>query len=317
MTAEAWITGVAPNQQIHFRLPSGAKGEQGPAGTGGEDPRTDKMLSLATGNSKSTNSILKQSVALGRVNSSNQTALPSGESTTTANGETIFMAYPYSGLDFNKPIPLIVHFQGDGGGAWPTESWRPMMQGAIDSGYAFVSSSMGGLKFGGPDCDWMTRDMVMTMARRFPISDIIVSSESIGTLSALNMVARGVIDPLALFITQPTIDLSKVYAFGDPYASAMRQVFGISMDGSNFTEATQKYNPISFPAKAFRGVPTYIRTSPDDTLVLAAEHGNLFMDTLSDYSPIQFSNASGSHGDISHFLPLDYVTFLNNYSRRL
>lgn len=268
-------------------------------------------------NIRSMGHILKDSMALGMFNAMNGTPTPSGESVLSIEGQNATVGFPLSGLDHRRPVTLVVHCQGDGGGYVPSSSFRPLMDAAVDAGFIVAISELHGPSFGGPEAMRDIQALVGKVAQMFPIRGVILSGESMGALPACNAVTNGIVDALGLFLVQPTLDLRVAYAAAPQYKHSIELAFGIDESGSDFEEKTYGYQPLDRKATDYRGTPLYVCASDDDSLVVRSVHADRLEELLAGHVPITHSNGSGNHGDISQFKSAEFLTFLWTTSSRL
>lgn len=250
---------------------------------------------------------LAQSQAMALKAKADGVPAPSPTTAVTANGQRAVIYLPLT-LDRAVPIPLVIHFHGADANATTEVQWQPMWEAAQASGFAVATCDFHGNAYGSPTVMADARAVLDVVLKIAPINGLLLSGESMGGISALNALTRKALpNVLGAYLSQPIVSLRHRYDNGR--GPEIRASYGISPDGSDYATKTAGYDPDLEPGSRFGGVPLYITSSTSDSVALKNPFIDNLMARVSGYSPITFAPASGGHGDPSHFIPGNYVSF--------
>jgi hypothetical protein len=211
------------------------------------------------------------------------------------------------GLDDDAGAPLVIYHHGRG------EDWDTIEAGLLApqfscalgaSGYMVASSHAHGDNWGSEPAIADYVALYATIAARRRVRGVMFISVSMGGLTGLVTLGRGLIpDVRAWAGIYPVTNLGHVYFDDDRYSRQIERAY----DGHPAPEQ----DPMTIDPAAFRGVPMLIWASPEDTRVSTADNTERFLERLGHPSTARWIVTKGEHGDPSNFDPEAMIHFFD------
>lgn len=163
------------------------------------------------------------------------------------------------------------------------ESHRELIRRLTDAGYAVVASRAGGNAYGNTESQNDYAELTVTAAAHHRVSDVFFLAESMGTVAAVNLMARRPdLRPRGLAAIGPALNLGAV---GDDYRTGL---LGANPD---VTET----DPMRLPAESLAGQSFRFYVSPDDVLVPTASNADAFRARFGSVADVSIVECSGQH----------------------
>ena len=237
-----------------------------------------------------------------------QVRVPASTQTITVAGERAIVRLP-ARASAQTAIPVVIHFGGLNRDADMGSTWKPLADGALADGFAVATCDCHTNRYGSPAAMAGTTALWAAIQQMVPTTNLYLSADSHGGAGALNAVTTGALTGVdGVYLVEAVVDLRQRYVSGrDAY---IRAAYGISADGSDYAAKTAGYDPALRPASDFHGVPIYVTASPSDTTVPKSRHTDVLVAKLAATNSIRSKDATGGHGNASHFVAADHRAFL-------
>jgi pimeloyl-ACP methyl ester carboxylesterase len=199
------------------------------------------------------------------------------------------------------------------GSGYATGAFLPMVKTLVDAGYTVAAPLMRGTASNADTAGNLTaqqcvKDAYDIMVNKYGLNRrAYLLGNSAGALTGLIMIETRPFPIAAAYLAEPPVDMVSAWSnttFKDAW-------------GSN-TSLRDQYDPYQRPASDFAGVPMYLLGSSSDTVVPKASHMTAFINNrLNPANPAASRiywafDASGAHGDPTHFRPIDLLTLFNS-----
>lgn len=216
------------------------------------------------------------------------------------------------GLEPEAEAPLVIYHHGRGEDWNAIESRNNLLStmcalGA--AGYVIAGSHAHGNNWGNQEAidDYVAlHDMI---AAERPIRDVMFLSVSMGGLSGLVTLARGVIPDVRAWIgIAPVTNLGYFYFDDDEIRPQVEAAYGGPPD--------PEHDPMALDPAVFRGVPMLLWASYEDETVPRTENADRFLEHLGEHADAQMITLFGSHGGFSEqpaFSPDEVVAFFDSH----
>lgn len=235
-------------------------------------------------------------------------SVPANPILHTVNGQNARVYLP-TGYRKNYAIPFVMMFHGAGETDVLNSEQTAFVNAVNAAGYAVTSCAYHGNAYGSADVMADYAALFSLITKTYAVNGIVILGDSMGGVAALNVIQRVVAGGvLGVYLTRPVYNLRNRWDNGRQ--SDIRPAYGIAADGSDYATKTAGYDPALEPLWKFRSLPFHIRTSPSDTQVVPSIHGLKLAAALAPYSVVTTSEASGPHGDPSHYATAPFLTFM-------
>lgn len=197
-----------------------------------------------------------------------------------------------------KAVAVWFHGQGGDVDTRMNEDWLNTLRG---HGWAVASSDFHGNAWGNQASVETAADLVSWAEEQAGADVRLLVAGSMGALASLNALADGDVDAACWFGTMPVVDLNHI----DAVPEAEDQVKD-AYDGAPPASS----NPAARLSELPASTRYFVVSSPDDTWVPAAQHADVLVAGLQAAgAPVDVAQASGEHGDASHFRSDDLGKF--------
>ncbi|WP_369138930.1 alpha/beta hydrolase family protein [Modestobacter versicolor] len=222
--------------------------------------------------------------------------VPERTVTDVLAGQRVRLDPPTSG----RTVGVALWFHGQTGDvdSYMGSAWLDAIRAR---GWAVASSDLHGNAWGSPAAVRDARELARWAARQARAEVRLLVAGSMGGATSLNALLDGAVSAPCWYGTEVVVDLGAVSAVPGATAELLDVYGGPPPARSN-------------PARRLAGLPASMRwfvvTSPDDTWVPAAAHGDVLVAALrAQGASVGTAVASGEHGDLSYFRPEDLVAF--------
>ena len=193
----------------------------------------------------------------------------------------------------------------------------PTIEALLDAGYVVCGAmNFGDQLYGNNDCRNAMADFYYHMIKNYNVEEKVnIMGASNGFMTSLNgaYLLGGVARVKSIIGVYPLADLAEHYFNYPNHQSAIESVYNIStgLTPEQFKSATRTHDietmQIPFP-------PIKMWYSLDDTITVAEHNALSLADKLdSRYLIHEEVQATGEHGDKSHFNPTDFVAWFDKY----
>lgn len=242
---------------------------------------------------------------------------PSGYTTvddTDAEGNAIQVLVP-NAYDPSIGAKLVIYHHGVGENqtGWTQgDNLRKagIRDALISQGYILAASNAGGNNWGNPASVQAYLALYAYCLRNYRITnqgeDVVFLSQSMGGMSGLNCLADQRFPCRGWYGIYPVCNLQSSYTLN--FSGQINGAYGC--DSSTYATKTAGYDPNLKPSSAYPIVPMRFVASYGDTVVPRVDHTDSLQGFLGPLMPeADIVDATGDHGDPSHFLPQDVVDF--------
>lgn len=193
---------------------------------------------------------------------------------------------------------LVIYDHGAGGTSQAITAdpeLRPVVAALLEAGWAVAASDETGNGWGAPAAVRSVFQLYSDVNRRWPISNVVILSQSMGGLTGLGILAaRAVPNVRAWAGIYPVTNLDSLWRLGR-YRAQIAAAYGT---------ASAPTSP-----HASCAVPVLMWASRSDTVVPRAENADMLASQLGGSCPVTIVTTSGDHGDPSNFDPPGLVAF--------
>jgi hypothetical protein len=225
----------------------------------------------------------------------------------TVNGTTVYVAPP-TGAANGKAI-LYVGGSGEAADAFWTAGDKAGIEAAVDTA---------GYHVAGMASDWGNQDSIDTcealyafLRATFSMRGVGLLGQSMGGLTSLLTIAAGNTSIRSWAGIYPVCNLRDLYDIGT-YDDAIRDAYGIAVDGSDYATKTAGHDPVLLDADPFTGVAFRFYASPSDTVAPQVTNTDEMIALVEGVAAeTTLVGCSGEHGDVSHFQPSNLVEFFD------
>lgn len=196
---------------------------------------------------------------------------------------------------------------------YATAAFLPMVKALVNAGYTVAAPLMQGSYGSANTAGNLTAQQCVKDAYDFMVNKYglnrraYILGNSAGSLTGLIMIETRPFPIAAAYLAEPPVDMVKAWSNTD-----------LKNAWSSNTSLRDQYDPYQRPASDFAGVAMYMLGSASDVVVPKADHMTPFINNrLNPANPaahrIYWSfDASGSHGDATHFRPTDLLTLFSS-----
>jgi len=203
-------------------------------------------------------------------------------------GETYRVDVP-EGLRPGATLVLFCHGSGQPIAALDEPPLRALRDAWMAEGYVVAASEAGGKAWGNDASLAAYADLAHYCRERYQTGRLVVAANSMGGVAGLLLIARGMVGEVSAFVgVQPVV---RPEAISWPEVTA---AYGGPVPPQN--------RPLSYSYS----LPMRVYASYEDTLVPRATHA----DALAAATGCVVVDATGEHGDPSHFNPDDLIPWL-------
>ena len=173
----------------------------------------------------------------------------------------------------------------------------------IQEGYIVASSFAGGNAWGNQASQDDYYDLYAYINGLYNITRVVFIGQSMGGLASLNLLASNRISKCyAWYGVYPVTNLNEAY-FNEGFIAPIEAAYGFT-GSSNYAAATAGFDPQLTTTSLFAEKTYDMTASPDDTLIFKTTNSDLFKTKINSVAfRATVIQASGAHGDASHFLP--------------
>lgn len=214
-----------------------------------------------------------------------------------------------------SPVVLFCHqsLTGNERTAFTESRLTPVTQALLNAGYIVAGCNAWGDKYGSSGSVNAYLDLYNHLRDNFNTGPLFLYGASMGGLDIVNIVGRREWPtPAAAAGVGLALTLQSVRNAGEPYATALRETFGVAPDWSDWAEKTAGYRPEARPGWAYRGVPLRLYTSLTEPTQPAAG-SEAFKDATAPFGPVSVVYGTGGHLDASQYQAADVVSFFNSF----
>lgn len=218
--------------------------------------------------------------------------------TDTVGGQAVRIDLPTG-----DPVAVALWFHGQGGDVETrmNEDWLNSLRA---DGWAVASSDLHGNAWGNPASVADAAALAQWAEDQADVEVRLLVAGSMGGLTSLNALIDGKVSAACWYGTMPVADLDAIGQVPDAAVQVREAYEGASPDFSN-------------PATGLADLPAVTRyhvvASPQDTWVPAREHADVLVAALQAVgAEVTRTDASGEHGDPSHFDPADLSAFADS-----
>lgn len=180
---------------------------------------------------------------------------------------------------------------------------RDLVRELADAGYAVVASRAGGNAFGNTASQTDYAELASWAADRYRVSDIFFLAESMGTIAAVNLMAKDPdLQPRGLAAIGPALSFGQA---PDDYRTAI----------ADANPDPAQVDPMKLPVEALRGSNIRFFVSPDDTLVPTSTNADAFRVRFGSVADISIVECTGPHLDPSCLQGEDVVAWFSSLAR--
>lgn len=235
--------------------------------------------------------------------------------TTSADGTAVRFIVPWN-YSATVGANLIIYHHGVSGTYADNPSAPyvgPMIDLVLQRGYIVAGSSAAGDNWGNSAGMQTYVSLYAKAVETYRIKKVLAWSGSMGGMSGLLTLIDGRIPYVGWYGTYPVCSLSSMFAANaGAYASSIRAAYGIAADGSDYAAKTAGHDPLLYAASAYPRVGMRFIASYGDTVVSRAANSDALSTLLSQWCPeYTVVNATGNHGDPSHYLDTDFADFFD------
>ena len=230
-----------------------------------------------------------------------------------------------AGYDSRKGAPLALYFHGLGGDALEpyTAVGKEFERALTNAGYIFAASDGFNINsFGHINSQNEYVKAYQSIRDNYNINGVVLVGASMGTLAALNIVAKRLIPGVAaMAFSYPLTSLQWAWDSPNNWKLSIRANFGMTApDDSDYAVKTAGADPMLRDGKEFSGIPMKFWHSAADTVVNKAANSDAFVAKVLPYVPeATVVTTTGEHGSSSNFTTTEnnaLVAFLNKYLNR-
>ncbi len=210
----------------------------------------------------------------------------------------------------HKLVHLIHGYTGDEySGAYRWIEGRDTVRTLLTNGWTILCSA-------GEPSNWGNQWGINThsnglywFTNSFPTTNIVIYSGSMGGLASLNWMAQNS-RIQRWYGVYPCLNLGHLYT-NSSFTAFIETAFGFTGAG-NYAAATAGYDPYrDITTNTFAGRRFRMTASPSDTDVSQAGNANAWSAKHTNTATVTIRQATGAHGDASHFSPTNVLAFFN------
>lgn len=227
---------------------------------------------------------------------------------TTVDGQNVLEAYKTQ----TRIRAVVVFFHGldrDANILDLDQPHRDLVRTLTDAGYAVVASDAGGNAFGNPSSQRNYAALIRDSGKRYRTNETYFLAESMGTVAAMNLMAKGVdqgteqgtdVSVRGLAAINPLLNLEHV---PPTYRSAVQASYAGS------AAATQ--SPLALPLSAMVGRYVRFYVTPADSVVPTDGNALAFQRRFGGVANVSTAPCSGDHLDPSCIQGSDVVSWFD------
>lgn len=236
---------------------------------------------------------------------------------TDVNGQAMMVMVPNTNgtnpLDVRLQPKVIVYNRGmsETQDALIDDSLKSAVVSAlIDEGYILCGSNANGNNFGNAASLASYKNLYDYVKLKFNPSGFAVWGQSMGGFSAANIINNSIFPCKGALFTYPMLNLLYEHTSGG-YISSIDTAYGITGTSPNtYAEKTSGKDPCIYGGSSYSGIRMRFYASSSDTAVSKSNNTDTFAAIVGSYVPEStVVVCSGDHGDSSHFVPSEYVSF--------
>jgi len=216
------------------------------------------------------------------------------------------------GENGNRGFPLMVYFHGASGNQndpFVDPDQKRITDQFIQAGYMVASSNGAGDSWGNQAGIDAYDALITYLQSEYNITKIILIGQSMGGIVSLNLMSSTSHNIDAWYGIYPATNLRAQYDIG--FAGAIQTAYGFS-NPADYDTATAGHDPNLKLATDFPKIKYRMTASPEDTVVDIDDNSLLFNTRMDPYALItQVVVCIGEHGDPSHFILDDALTFFD------
>lgn len=235
--------------------------------------------------------------------------------TPTVSGQACRIAY-LSDTNITEPKTLVLYFHGSSETQDTpfTGLGKNITDKLISEGYIVAASFAAGNAWGNQDSQDDYYDLYAHIKGLYNINKVVFIGQSMGGLTSLNLLASNRITKCyAWYGVYPVTNLNEAY-FNEGFASAIETAYGFVGSG-NYAAATAGFDPQIATTSLFAEKTYDMTSSPDDTLIFKTTNSDLFKTKINSVAfRATVIQASGAHGDASHFLPNNVISSFDYFA---
>ena len=208
-----------------------------------------------------------------------------------------------------EPRGVVVYFHGldkDQDILTADDAHEHLTNALTSAGFAVVAGNAGGNAFGNQVSQDQYADIAKLASERYKVQNVFFLAESMGTLAAVNMMARALTSRVrGLAAISPALNLEST---PPAYQAAVAEAY----PEQSFADA----NPMNLPAESFQGKHFRFYVTPQDAIVSTKNNAKAFQARFGSVADISIVECTGAHLDPSCIQPDDIVDWFKKLEYR-
>lgn len=191
---------------------------------------------------------------------------------------------------------------------------RPVTSALLAAGYIVAASTAAGDNWGNQaalDAYAALHTAIANLG--YTVDKTIVLGVSMGGVPALLAYAGSILPRIAGFVgICPATNLGQAWLNG-ALTTAIRDAYGIAVDGSDYASKTAGHDPMLLAASAWNGKRLLMFASPDDTTIPKASHADALAARATGAAVAEVVTCSGAHGDADQYRAASVVAAVDSW----
>lgn len=212
-----------------------------------------------------------------------------------------------AGSGSNVVLVIVAHGRGDNASHINAARFVATRDGCLDRKWVLISSDAHGNAWSNQTALDDYRRCYDWAASIWNVTDVLLHGWSMGGLTVVNLAGKETIPKV-----RGTVSIDGALSLANEpsiYTAEVRTAYGVASDGSDYAAKTAGFDPCVVSASAWTGKPLFIEASTGDTLIIKANHSDVFVPRVTSLAPVTYKVGSGAHVADANFMPSDVLAF--------